>query len=573
MASLDEDSASYQQQEAVQQQQQQNQNNNTNQVSSSSSESEDDEDEVEDFHQTDRYKVWRKHVRDIYRFCLHFEPAWPCYSVQFLPYMTNTSFLATTAGQHHQGSSSSQKDPLHKTQTLLAGSTTGGQEQAYLKLLTLDLPGGLGTQAPPGLGEVDQEAGEIGGYGFAPRYVDFTVSARFFHDGDVLKCRHMPSNPNVFLTASSTGNCYLFDYTTMSILGPPNRPERPKLPPVPVQLPGQNSRFEKEQGIYRTKNREQELWDQKTRGDGQHKVVLKPGADILAKQPFVAGGKFSATSTEFNLLDQSGIVCTGFNNGAIAQWNLSAPVPTPATENNNNNNINPSPALNNNNNTKSIKISNKPQKVELEPTWVRWCPQEVTEVAFSYSDANIMASASSDGIVRLWDLREDASAKCQQEISLSSKSNSGIGATCAAWSIFESNKIAAGYTDGVARVWDTRASGRGEPLCSASTHSKQQNIDGAAVASSSSNNHNSSKDVTSIQWNPHDKNVLATGGEDKNIVWLDVAKQKVLFVHAGHNSAIRDMSWSWQDAFSGLMVSADDTSIIAWCPRAHLLDS
>jgi len=439
-----------------------------------------------------------------------------------------------------------------------------------LKLLTLDLPGGLGTQAPPGVGEVDMEQGEVGGYGFAPRYVDFNVSLRFFHDGDVLKCRHMPSNPNVFLTASSTGNCYLFDYATMSITEAPNRTERPKLPPVPVQLPGQNHRFEKEQGIYRNKNREQEDWDHKSKGDGQHKVVLKPGSGILAKTTRSTSNNNNIVrpnSAEFNLLDQSGMVCSGFNNGAIAQWNLSAPVAAPTT-------TATDPAAATATTTKSIKISAKPQKVELEPFSVRWCPQEVTEVAFSYSDANVMASSSLDGIVRLWDLRENASANAQHEISLNNNNNnnnSGIGATCAAWSIFESNKIAVGYTDGVTRIWDTRSNSR-EPIVSTANHvtKQQQNVDGDAT--NSNNNSATTKDVTSVQWNPHDKNILATAGDDKNVVWLDVAKQKVVFVHAGHNSPVRDMCWSWQDAFAGLMVSVDDTSVIAWCPRGHLLE-
>lgn len=561
-----------------------------------------EEEQEEDFRETERFKVWRKHTRDVYKTCLHFEPAWPCRTIQFLPFMkqgsaadasnsdsnTNNNMMASSSSNKSRASALESMGQYQKVQTLLTGSITGGAEQNFLKLLNLSLPGGSGNRSPfsgTDGAELNKESGEVGGYGFAPEYVDFSVAARFFHDGDVLKARHMPSNPNVYLTASSTGKCYLFDYATMSMSTAANKSKRPKLPPAPVFVANRKE-YELAQAHYRKINKEQEHWDRNIKGEGQHRVVLNPifssaNNHVAASSSHLttssSAGVAIPTSCEFNFLKPAGVVCAGFDNGAILQWNLSDP---PSQQQQQEQQKKDEQQLQQLQQKKMTTFAQSQKKLELDPACTRWCRDPVTgqnagvtEVAFSYQDEHVMASSSLDGLARIWDLRSNPEHEAQcifrcnsvgggsfvnadSSVTVnqtsSSSSSSSFGATTTSFSIFESNKLAVGYSDGVIRIWDSR--NNRAPLMACANHQKSQ------------------KDVTSVQWNPHDKDVLASGGEDGNVVWVDVAKQHVMFVHYGHPSGVNEMCWCWQDVFAGLMVSVDDHGVIAWSPRGYLLE-
>nr|CCC95096.1 predicted WD40 repeat protein [Trypanosoma congolense IL3000] len=206
---------------------------------------------------TRRFLTWRKHVRDLYQRLVHIDLVWESPAVQLMPYATARAGLLT--------------------HTILSCTRTGGQEQAFVQLLSVTTPHSLQF-----IRDVDttycEATGEIGGYGMAPSQTGMRIERRILHDGDPLTVRYMHANPLLIASGSSDGNAYVFDWSRISLNKFPNEPPRPRAP-LPPNEPSINA-TEEERDDYKRRMRalgaiakDQERWDLR-RGAGQHLLAL-----------------------------------------------------------------------------------------------------------------------------------------------------------------------------------------------------------------------------------------------------------------------------------------------------------
>jgi WD40 repeat protein len=238
-----------------------------------------------------KFKTFRKHTRDLYQSIATNETLWPAKSVQFLPYYRELT-------------------PNCVEQTVLTGTCTVGQEQNYLKLLSLVQPA---NQAAVLAGETyDEELRELGACGMAPASCRFRVDLLIAHSGDVRKARCMPHNPNVFASSSSDEKVYIFDRSSILRTAPPNQPTRPLLPllgPKPGHDAPSDRRKEYQNKKFKHDNTldSQAQWDAK-RHPAQHKLALD--ADIT-----------NAWALDWSPVT-AGLLCAGGNEG-VAVWALA----------------------------------------------------------------------------------------------------------------------------------------------------------------------------------------------------------------------------------------------------------
>ncbi|KEG14346.1 putative WD40 repeat protein [Trypanosoma grayi] len=204
--------------------------------------------------------TWRKHVRDLYQHLVHIDLVWESPSARLMPYMTVKMGLAT--------------------QTVLCCARTGGQEQAYIQLLSVTTPH-TAESLDRTYDTYCDATGEVGGYGMASSQVGMKVERRMLHDGDPLSVRYMPANPLVIGSGSSDGNVYIFDWSRISLNKFPNDPSRPRAPLPPNEL--SSNPTDEERMNYHKRMRalnavvtEQDRWD-KRRGEGQHLLTLSGG--------------------------------------------------------------------------------------------------------------------------------------------------------------------------------------------------------------------------------------------------------------------------------------------------------
>jgi histone-binding protein RBBP4 len=209
-----------------------------------------------------KFKTFRKHARDLYQLLATYETVWPAKTVQVMPYVTRDT-----------GSASSLE------QTILTGTATAGQEQNYLKLVSLVQP--TSSAAELAGCTYDEELRELGAFGMAPASCRFKIHVIMAHNGDVRKARYMPHNPNVIATASSDDTVYVFDRASILRTAPPNSPPRPLLtllPPKPAHdAPAERKKEYHEKLLKQDQQTtQQETWDSKTHAS-QHKLRLDAG--------------------------------------------------------------------------------------------------------------------------------------------------------------------------------------------------------------------------------------------------------------------------------------------------------
>eukprot|EP00758_Cryptobia_borreli_P018215 Tbor_TRINITY_DN658_c0_g1::TRINITY_DN658_c0_g1_i1::g.1534::m.1534/K10752/RBBP4, HAT2, CAF1, MIS16; histone-binding protein RBBP4 len=266
--------------------------------SSTSSSEEEVTEEPLPFTETDRYRQWRKHVRDLYQCSVLVDTIWTTRTVEFLPYLLRDQNRSNDIA----------------TQTLLTGTLRPppppGEKplQDYVQLIDLTLPSTA--RLLDGL-NIDQDTFEIGGFGVAAERFGISVSRRMYHDGGVMAARYMPANPLLIATNSSNGSSYIFDWSMISTTKEPNDIARPTCP-CPPHLPKEDAneemktRYNKRLQEIKTATRKQEVWD-RHRGKGQHILTLSGNKDV-------AYGLDWSVSIE-------GDVCAG-SNGVVNVWSI-----------------------------------------------------------------------------------------------------------------------------------------------------------------------------------------------------------------------------------------------------------
>lgn len=124
----------------------------------------------------------------------------------------------------------------------------------------------------------------------------------------------------------------------------------------------------------------------------------------------------------------------------------------------------------------------------------------VEEVQWSPSEQSVFASASSDGTVRVWDVR---SKSRRPAISVAvSKHDVNV----MSWSRQTSHLLASGADDGVWAVWDLRqwktSQAQPQPVASFDFHKEQ---------------------ITSLEWHPSDDSIMAVAAGDNTVTLWDLA--------------------------------------------------
>lgn len=96
---------------------------------------------------------------------------------------------------------------------VLLGTHTSDEAQNYIQIAQIEMP----DPTSPDLSELDEEKGEIGGYGNARKPFDFKIIQKINHPGEVNKARYQPQNPDIIASLCVDGRVLIFDRTKHSI--------------------------------------------------------------------------------------------------------------------------------------------------------------------------------------------------------------------------------------------------------------------------------------------------------------------------------------------------------------------
>ncbi|KAK3994187.1 WD40-repeat-containing domain protein [Cladorrhinum sp. PSN332] len=165
----------------------------------------------------------------------------------------------------------------------------------------------------------------------------------------------------------------------------------------------------------------------------------------------------------------------------------------------------------------------------------------VEELQWSPSEASVFASASSDGTIRVWDVRSKSRKPAL------SMQVSNVDVNVMSWSRQQTHLLASGDDAGVWGVWDLRqwkpsaaggsVAGKPTPIASFDFHTEQ---------------------ITGIEWHPTDDSIVAVSAGDNTVTLWDLAVElddeesrdtagvqdvppQLLFVH--YQSLAKEVHW------------------------------
>jgi ribosome assembly protein RRB1 len=178
----------------------------------------------------------------------------------------------------------------------------------------------------------------------------------------------------------------------------------------------------------------------------------------------------------------------------------------------------------------------------------------VEELQWSPSERNVFASASSDGTIKVWDVR----SKSRTAALTVQVSNTDVNVM--SWSRQTTHLLASGADDGVWAVWDLR---QWKPNTSSSTPAKP-----TPVASFDFHK----EQITSVEWHPTDDSIVAVAAGDNTLTLWDLAVElddeeskdtggvsgvppQLLFVH--YMEHVKECHWHPQ--IPGCVVGTGDT--------------
>ncbi|POR38590.1 Ribosome assembly protein RRB1 [Tolypocladium paradoxum] len=176
----------------------------------------------------------------------------------------------------------------------------------------------------------------------------------------------------------------------------------------------------------------------------------------------------------------------------------------------------------------------------------------VEEIQWSPSEQSVFASASSDGTIRIWDVRSK-SRKPALTVQVSS-----YDVNVMSWSRRTSHLLASGADDGTWGVWDLRQwkanADKPQPLASFDFHKEQ---------------------ITSVEWHPTDDSIMAVAAGDNTVTLWDLAVElddeeskdtagvkdvppQLLFVH--YLKDVKELHWHPQITGS-LVATGEEVSV------------
>ena len=129
----------------------------------------------------------------------------------------------------------------------------------------------------------------------------------------------------------------------------------------------------------------------------------------------------------------------------------------------------------------------------------------IEELQWSPSERNVFASASSDGTIKVWDVRS------KSRTAALSVQVSSTDVNVMSWSHQTSHLLASGADDGVWAVWDLR---QWKPSTASSKPEKPTPV-------ASFNFHK--EQITSVEWHPTDDSIVAVAAGDDTLTLWDLA--------------------------------------------------
>ncbi|KAF2646581.1 WD40 repeat-like protein [Massarina eburnea CBS 473.64] len=154
-----------------------------------------DQEMVENKLINEEYKIWKKNSVFLYDMLYGRALEWPTLTTQWFPDKKPV-----------EGSNLS----VHRA---ILGTHTSGQAQNYLQIAHIEIP----DLRNPDLADLNEERGEVGGYGSAKRPFDLKFSQKINHPGEVNKARYQPQNPDIIASLCVDGRVLIFDRTKHSI--------------------------------------------------------------------------------------------------------------------------------------------------------------------------------------------------------------------------------------------------------------------------------------------------------------------------------------------------------------------
>ncbi len=180
----------------------------------------------------------------------------------------------------------------------------------------------------------------------------------------------------------------------------------------------------------------------------------------------------------------------------------------------------------------------------------------VEDIQWSPSEASVFSSASSDGTVRIWDVR----SKSRQPVITMEVSKTDVNVL--SWSPLTTHLLASGADDGEWAVWDLRqwkptangAAGKPSAIASFNYHKEQ---------------------ITSIEWHPTDDSIIAVAAGDNTVTLWDLAVElddeeskdtagvkdvppQLLFVH--YHNMVKELHWHPQ-IHGSLVATGEEFSV------------
>ncbi|KAI9749370.1 MAG: hypothetical protein M4579_006901 [Chaenotheca gracillima] len=139
----------------------------------------------------------------------------------------------------------------------------------------------------------------------------------------------------------------------------------------------------------------------------------------------------------------------------------------------------------------------------------------VEELQWSPSERNVFASCSSDGTIKIWDVRSK-SHKPALSVAVSA---SGADVNVMSWSRQTAHLLASGADDGVWGVWDLRQWKPPPANKGTASAAVVENPAKTSVASFSFHK----EPITSIEWHPREDSVVAVAAADSTLTLWDLA--------------------------------------------------